>query len=559
MSENLDNELLRHTYISGIIKALAIFCVPFLAITVHFNMIQDYRPLPLYTLSSVLLSICGLYVFRHRFCATTLSIVIAILGLIAASIHCVVNQSIAYAGVSALITIFAISIVDSMRLHLAVIVLTQVSLYMCYTLFVDANAAVTDLRWLVVILVGQLVILTGLRIVFAHMDKMFKTEHDLRLKSEAAAREKSRFLANMSHEIRTPIAGVVGSLDLVNPNLLDDSQAEKVNIAKQSANILLNIVNDILDYSKIQAGKLQLHPTEFNLKHLLSETCNVIEPLINARKNQLQISHDWQSEIWVKADKTRLQQVLLNLLSNANKFTSAGQIEIHAKAIENNGKIDFECTVSDTGIGISDDDLATLFKAFKQVDNSASRKTQGTGLGLLICKQILQLMDGEISVQSEKNKGSEFTFSLQLERAEPVSEEAEQGDDKPLNTLSVLVVEDNEINQIIINDLLVNIGINVTLADNGQSALRTLKVSEPSAFDCIFMDCQMPIMDGFEATARIREGEAGKTWIETPIIALTANTLEGDREACIAAGMTHYLAKPIEQQKLLYFLRGLNA
>ncbi len=548
-SPSLNHDELKHAYIVAILKALVIFTLPFVAITFYFNVVQEYRPIPLFTLSAIFALYVICFFARNRFQARELALFISMLTLVVANINCYANQSVGHAGIAVLISTFCIAVVPNIWLHSGFVIATAASLFLSFNLAFDFDYPMGAARWLFVTFFGQLVILSGLRLLFASVEEMFENEHQLLVKSEAASREKSRFLANMSHEIRTPIAGVTGLLDTIEQDNLTEQQQDKLRLAKQSSNLLASIVNDILDYSKIEAGKLAINAVDFDLNACVEEAVSVIHPRLKERDNQITVHTSWEGAVWVSGDKTRLQQIMLNLLSNAHKFTEQGLITVNAVLSDATGPLSLEFSVEDSGIGMSENQLQELFRPFHQLDNSATKKAQGTGLGLLICKQILRLMDGDITVHSIANVGSTFRFSVPLESASPPVETPPQ-QEVQVDGLSVLIVEDNFINQMVLQEILTSLNVTSQIAEHGQEALDTLTEAAPQSFDVVLMDCQMPVMDGFQATQSIREGCAGAQWQDVPIVALTANALAGDREACLNAGMTDYLTKPVDKDAL---------
>ena len=369
-----------------------------------------------------------------------------------------------------------------------------------------------------------------------------------------SSRLKSEFLASMSHEIRTPMNGVTGMLELLLEESLTDQQRKRVSVALGSAEALLTIINDILDLSKIEAGKLDLAPEWIDVRALVDDVIGLLRAMASEKGLHVDGSCEPDVPARVLADGGRLRQVLVNLAGNAVKFTDEGRVSIAVSiASATREHVRLRCSVSDTGIGIPAEQIPLVFEQFTQLEGAATRRANGTGLGLSICSRLIDLMGGTIHVASQPGRGSKFWFDIDVpfanqEGATVSAAPQASADVSGARGARVLLVEDNPVNRQFALAVLKSVGAVITVAVNGSEAVR---MATEGAHDLILMDCQMPVMDGYEATRRIRA--AG---ITTPVIALTANAMEGDRDRCAAAGMDDYLAKPIRPDTLRAAVAG---
>jgi len=372
-------------------------------------------------------------------------------------------------------------------------------------------------------------------------------------RAESANVAKSAFVANMSHEIRTPLNAIVGIAHLIRRDGLSVGQSERMDKLLTASSHLLSIINDILDLSKIEAGKLALEESEFMLARTVNNTSDFIRPKADEKGLEVITEIDADVPVMLRGDYLRVGQILLNFAGNAVKFTDHGAITIRARRVGAGGEgegvlIRFE--VSDTGIGMSPEQQARLFAAFSQADDSMTRKYGGTGLGLVISRRLAHLMGGRVGVESRLGEGSTFWFEARFAEAARANAAPEVVVDPSVPDVTalrgrrVLLVEDNEFNQEVALDLLNEVGLEVDIAKHGLEAIECVK---RNVYDCILMDMQMPVMDGVTATVAIRKLPG---WAQVPILALTANAFGEDRQACLAAGMSDHIAKPIDPDGL---------
>jgi signal transduction histidine kinase/ActR/RegA family two-component response regulator len=382
------------------------------------------------------------------------------------------------------------------------------------------------------------------------IDQLIQTREE----AERANSAKSNFLAMMSHELRTPMNGVLGMLQLMETTRMTDEQAEYAALATESTEHLLRVINDILDFSRIEREALALEHIPFNLAELISTSAQAFHHNAQQRGISLELKTPPGLEsLEVEGDPTRIRQILVNLIGNALKFTDLGSVQIETRWQPlDQESVWFTCTVCDSGIGISAERLELMFNAFEQADSSISRRYGGTGLGLPIARTLAERMGGTLRARSEEGIGSIFTLEIPLalhrEKAPEQVPTFLAGNSNGKNQ-HVLLVEDNPVNQTVVEAMLRSLGFQISVVSDGAQAVSAAQTGD---FAAILMDCRLPVIDGYEATRQIRQLT---NCIQVPIIALTANALHGDREACLQAGMSDYLAKPFKRTDLQQVLQ----
>ena len=398
------------------------------------------------------------------------------------------------------------------------------------------------------------IVLSSLRRVKAQQEQSAQ----LQQQAESANIAKSQFLATLSHEFRTPMNGILGMLNTLEKSELTHEQKSKLATAKSSGLHLLNIISDVLDFSEWELGKTELRLTEFDLNKLFEESLLAFNYEITKKGLTFDSDINLNNLELVKGHPNEIKRVITHILGNALKFTEQGSIRFEA-TIKNAHKhlplpqYELRCTVTDTGVGITETKQAEVFEYFTQADGAANRKHGGIGMGLAICKQLIGLMHGTLNIDSEEGKGTRVNFSIPLSATklpESSQSNSKSNTEKPnYNGKRALIVEDNEINQVVLESILEDLGFKCSAAGNGKMAIDELN-SATKRFDIIFMDCQMPVMDGYQTTKAIRDGEAGTDYQNAIIIAVTANTMIGDREKCLETGMNEFIKKPVEQNDL---------
>ena len=410
--------------------------------------------------------------------------------------------------------------------------------------------------------IGEILIALGLLIstLAGAITYFYQEAVKARDRARIAERAKANFLANMSHEIRTPMNGILGMAEILMDDIQEENNREKLEIIRKSGDSLLVIINDILDYSKIEAGKVSLESSGLDIRELLQDQISLYSPIASKKGIQINLLVDYSVPHIIKGDQVRLKQIVNNLLSNAVKFTIMGNVEVKLVKTSMDGKNEFlHLTVKDSGIGISEEDSWKLFKDFTQIDSSTTRRFGGTGLGLSICKKLVELMKGKIYFNSKINEGATFHVQLPLiegevnENIRPKSmltvfdhsdSKEENKQEEGREKIKVLVVDDVKTNQFVVSSFLSKLNCKVSFADNGLEALDKAKEDH---YHLVFMDCHMPIMNGFESTEKIIEALGDK---RPKIIALSASAMKEDMDKCYASGMDDFLAKPINREAL---------
>ncbi len=394
-----------------------------------------------------------------------------------------------------------------------------------------------------------------------HLELKRSKENLVRAKDEAekGSRIKSEFLANMSHEIRTPISGILGVVDLLKGTKLDKEQEGYLQIIESSTDLLLTIINDILDLSKIEAGKMTLEEIPFDLQKNLEDVMALFKSKTREKGLYLKLDVDERIPPVLKGDTVRIKQIFMNLISNAIKFTKKGGVTVKVSVKkQDEAHVTLLGEVIDTGIGIDDESREKLFKAFSQADVSTTRKHGGTGLGLAISRNLVRMMSGYIGVESQPAKGSDFYFTIKLKKGKQDELKKKRAQAQKLLApdvqFRILLVEDNAINQKVSTMLLKQMNQQVELAENGKVAVEKAREKD---YDLIFMDLHMPLMDGYEATERIRAQEREDRRNKAFIVAVTANAAVEDKEKCFQVGMDEYIYKPFKKENLVTIFNQL--
>jgi PAS domain S-box-containing protein len=390
---------------------------------------------------------------------------------------------------------------------------------------------------------------------FSNISKRKKAEEELiiaKQEAEDASKAKSQFLAAMSHEIRTPMNGVIGMTSMLLTTDLTADQKDYIETIRSSGEALLTVINDILDFSKVEAGAMKLEATSFNLQQVARDTLEIFTPQVNAKGLKLKLALVEPFTSFVVGDAGRWRQILTNFVGNAVKFTTEGTVTVQLSSrLIDDQHLEIKTEVIDTGIGIAPEELSMLFKPFQQTSSGHMRKFGGTGLGLSISRQFAKLMGGDTGVSSQLGQGSNFWFTVVMPPAKDQTQQvkAKSVIEQTISPKHLLLVEDNMVNQKVAQAMIKRLGHQVDAVSNGEEAVKILQMVN---YDLVLMDCQMPIMDGYQATRAIRSGSIGQVLNPNiPIVALTANVVQEDRDACFASGMDDFLSKPFDIQSLI--------
>jgi len=404
---------------------------------------------------------------------------------------------------------------------------------------------------------GMLLGVLVLPVFFLSVLRRLRTMSQLQIalaKSRLADKAKDQFLATMSHEIRTPMNGVLGMAETLRATELNEEQQEHLHIITRSVESLLNIINDILDYSKITSNSLRLESTRFDLQQVLGDVHLLMNSTAQSKGIDFEFEYPERAHRTFMGDPTRIRQIIFNLVGNAIKFTQKGHVKLTCNVNNAGGRGNVSVRIEDTGIGIPVDRLSAVFDQFEQADNSTTRQFGGTGLGLAISRTLAIMMGGDVEVSSVLGKGSVFTVRLTLEECEaPKVKEAPVSGELPNFGLRGLVAEDNKFNQVVVKSMLERIGISVDIAENGAEAL---DMFDRNHYDLVFMDVRMPIMNGYDCTEAIRRRQDVRA--QVPILALTAEATKSDAEKCLAVGMNVHLSKPLRISEVVKAINSLE-
>lgn len=528
-------------------KVLIVFCI-LISLVIIAAAPQNPMFAWAFPISWFLLSIIGLYKKSYgSICAKVWAII-----TVPSTLVLVLLNGIFPATLVSLVTIFPVMLTKGYWRTISIFVIASSTLLVPLSP-VDYDPGIWLRLSVTNVFIGVTVFLLASFLEKALVDSLDKSDALVQaLKGERKANHaQSVFLATMSHEIRTPMNGIIGLADIILASPITEEQRPKLERIKRAGANLNRILNDILDHTKLAAGKLVIESVPISIGEIINETTLFFQTSASNKNIQLLATVDKSVEMALMGDPTRITQILNNLVSNAIKFTPKnGEINISLKVTENSATAQtLEFCVADTGIGISDESLKDIFSPFVQASRSTTREYGGTGLGLQISKSLLDNLGGEIWVESKEKIGSKFFFRLRLDKSEqsPINMHDEAQSELPHFTGKVLVVEDNEINQIVACEILTTYGLDVELADDGMQAI---EVSKNASFDIIFMDLQMPNVDGFEAAKTIRLRDK-----KTPIIALSASVMKDDVEQASRVGMNAHIGKPIDRKELIKVLQ----